>query len=138
MWCCRHRTHSRAKRPYSCETWLTSRWCITQEHGSREALQLTMRTAGFTPNVVLTSFNSRALVLSAEIGLGVGVIPVSADTRGANVALVPLAEPALTRHVFALVRSGSQESPPIRAVLDAMEDAVATPDGASLPWLTVR
>ena len=111
-------------------------WCITQEHGFREALRLTMRAAGFTPDVVLTSFNSRALVLSAEIGLGIGVIPVSADTRGADVALVPLAEPALTRQVFALVRSGSQESPPIRAVLDAMEDAVSPHGSASLPWLT--
>ena len=111
-------------------------WCITREHGFRDALQLTMRAAGFTPNVVLRSFNSRALVLSAEIGLGVGVIPISADTRGADVALVPLAEPALTRHVFALVRSGSQESPPIRAVLDAMTEAVAPTGSAQLPWLT--
>jgi DNA-binding transcriptional LysR family regulator len=113
-------------------------WCVTREPGFRDALQLTMQAAGFTPDVVLRSYNSRALVLSAEIGLGVGVIPVSADTRGANVALVPLAEPALTRHVFALVRSGSQESPPIRAVLDAMEDAVASAGSGSLPWLAAR
>ena len=95
-----------------------------------------MRAAGFTPNVVLRSFNSRALVLSAEVGLGVGVIPISADTRGANVALVPLAAAELTRHVFALVRTGSQESPPIRAVLDAMNEAVAPTRSARLPWLT--
>jgi len=113
-------------------------WCVTREHGFRAALQLTVRAAGFTPDVVLRSFNSRALVLSAEIGLGVGVIPISADTRGATVALVPLAEPALARHVFALVRSGSQESPPVKAVLDAMKEAVTTADSSLLPWVTTR
>lgn len=111
-------------------------WCVTREHGFREALELTMRAAGFVPDIVLRSFNSRALVLSAEIGLGVGVIPVSADTRGADVALVPLAEPSLTRHVYALVRSGSQESPPVKAVLDAMTEAAATADSDALPWLS--
>ena len=103
-------------------------WCVTREHGFRDVLQLAMRAAGFTPNVVLRSFNSRALVLSAEMGLGVGVIPVSADTRGANVALVPLAEPALTRHVFALLRSGSEKSPTIGAVLRRVKEGAALSD----------
>ena len=110
-------------------------WCITREHGFREALEQTMRTAGFTPNVVLRSFNSRALVLSAEIGLGVAVIPTSTDTRGADVALVPLAEPALTRQVFALTRSGSETSPPIRAVLETLQDTAVTVDDEAAPWM---
>ena len=84
-----------------------------------------MRLAGFDPNVVVSSFNSRALVLASEAGIGVSVVPASADTRGARVVLVPLAETSLTRHVFALVRAGSEESPPLRAVLDAMREAVA-------------
>jgi DNA-binding transcriptional LysR family regulator len=111
------------------------RWCVTQEAGFSQALQSTMQAAGFSPDVALRSFNSRALVLAAEIGLGIGVIPVSADTRGSDVALVPLAEPALTRRVFALVRSGSQSSPPVRAVLEGMAEANATPDEDQLPWL---
>ena len=61
------------------------------------------------------------------------MIPVSADTRGANVASVPLAEPALTRHVFALVRSDSQSSPPVKAVLDAMAGAAVAADSDALP-----
>jgi DNA-binding transcriptional LysR family regulator len=111
-------------------------WCVAQERGFRKALQQTMRTAGFTPNVVLWSFNSRALVLSAEIGLGIGVIPTSADTRGATVALVPLAEPDLTRRVFALVRSGSQDARPIRAVLEALKETAVWADAGSAPWVT--
>lgn len=110
-------------------------WCITREHGFREALEQTMRTAGFTPNVVLRSINSRALVLSAEIGLGVAVIPMSTDTRGADVALVPLAEPALTRQVFALTRSGSETSPPIRAVLETLQETAVTVDDEAVPWM---
>ena len=46
------------------------------------------------------------------------MIPVSADTRGANVASVPLAEPTLTRHVF---------------VLDAMAEAAVAADSDALP-----
>ena len=110
-------------------------WCVTQERGFREALEQTMRAAGFTPRVVLRSFNSRALVLSAEIGLGVGVIPASADTRGAGVALVPLAEPELTRQVFALTRAGSEESPPIKAVLETLKDTAVTRDDEAAPWI---
>jgi DNA-binding transcriptional LysR family regulator len=100
-------------------------WCLTQEQGFREALLMKMKLAGFDPNVVLSSFNSRALVLASEAGIGVSVVPASADTRGARVVLVPLAETALTRHVFALVRAGSEESPTISAVLDGMKEAVA-------------
>lgn len=100
-------------------------WCLTQEQGFREALLMQMKLAGFDPSIVLSSFNSRALVLAAEAGIGVCVVPVSADTRGSRVVLVPLAEASLTRHVFALVRAGSEESPLLRVVLDAMKEAVA-------------
>ena len=64
--------------------------------------------------------------------------PTSADTLGASVAPVPLAEPELTLHAFALVRSGSQASPPIRAVLDAMTEAAVTADSDVMPWLAPR
>ena len=43
------------------------------------------------------------------------------------------AEPALTRHVFALVRSDSQASPPVKAVLDAMAEAAVAADRDALP-----
>ena len=105
-------------------------WCLTLEQGFRAALRTRMKLAGFESNVVLSSFNSRALVLAAEAGMGVSVVPVSADSRGSRVVLVPLAEESLTRHVFALVRAGSEESPPIRVVLDGMKEAVA----ASQTW----
>lgn len=100
-------------------------WCLIQEQGFREALLTLMRLAGFDPTVVLTSFNSRALVLASEAGIGVSVVPVSADTRGARVVLVPLAEESFTRHVFALTRAGAEESLPIRVVLDSLKEAAA-------------
>jgi hypothetical protein len=46
---------------------------------------------------------------------------------------VPLAEPALTRHVFALFRSDSQDSPPVKAVLDAMAETAVAGDSDALP-----
>jgi DNA-binding transcriptional LysR family regulator len=99
-------------------------WCLTQEQGFREAVLKTMKLAGFDPNVVLSSFNSRALVVASEVGIGVSVIPASTDTRGSRAVLVPLAEESLTRHVYALVRAGSEESPPLKVVLHAMREAV--------------
>lgn len=110
-------------------------WCVSQERGFCEALEQTMRAARLTPRVVFRSRDSRALVLAAEIGLGVGVIPASADTRGADVALVPLAEPELTRQVFALTRAGSEESPPIKAVLETLADTAEARDDGPASWM---
>jgi len=100
-------------------------WCVIQEHGFREALLMQMKLAGFDPDIVLSSFNSRALVLAGEAGMGVSVVPASADTRGARVVLVPLAEASLTRHVFALVRAGSEASLPLQVVVDSLKEAAA-------------
>jgi DNA-binding transcriptional LysR family regulator len=100
-------------------------WCVTQEEAFRDALELTWRSEGFQPRVVFESIFSRAIAGAAEGELGVGVIPGSTDLRGMNVVCRPIAETSLMRRVFALVRSGSEESPPVRAILDAMDAAAA-------------
>jgi DNA-binding transcriptional LysR family regulator len=97
-------------------------WCVTQEEVFRTALTRTMHAAGFQPHVVFESIYSRSIAGYAEIGLGIGVIPASTDVRGMDIILRPLAEPALTRHVFALIRSGSEWSPGVRTVLEAMSE----------------
>jgi hypothetical protein len=49
-----------------------------------------------------------------------------------NMVLHPLDEPALMRRVFALVQSGSEESPPVRTVLNAMDAGAASAIKAGL------
>lgn len=100
-------------------------WCVTQEEAFRDALELTWRSEGFQPRIVFESIYSRAIASAAERELGVGVIPGSTDLRGMNVVCRPIAETSLLRRVFALVRSGSEGSPPVRAVLDAMDAGAA-------------
>jgi DNA-binding transcriptional LysR family regulator len=55
----------------------------------------------------------------------VGIIPKGGEALLTNVVARPLDEPDLTRHIFALVRSGSEQSPAIRAVLDVMDEGAA-------------
>jgi DNA-binding transcriptional LysR family regulator len=96
------------------------RWCMTREPRFREVLERTMRTAGFETRPVFEATNAFGIAAACGIGFGIGVIPEGMGLG--NIAVRPLDEPDLTRHIFALVRSGSEQSTPIRTVLDAMEE----------------
>ena len=99
------------------------RWCMTQEPRFREVLERTMRAAGFEPQPVFEGTIGYGVAAACSVGFGVGVIPEGMGL--ANVVVRPLDEPALKRHVFALVRSGSEQAPAIRTVLDAMDEGAA-------------
>ena len=99
------------------------RWCMTQEPRFREALERTMREAGFEAHPVFEGTIGYGIAAACGIGFGVGLIPEGMGLS--NVVVRPLDEPALTRHVFALVRSGSEQSPAIRTVLDTMDEGAA-------------
>jgi DNA-binding transcriptional LysR family regulator len=111
--------------PMRLEDLAEEQWCLSTEESSREAILQAMRWAGFQPEVAYEPHYSRSVARGAEAGLGIGIVPHSADLRGLDVVLRPLAEPALTRHLFALVRAGSSESPAIRVVLDAMSSGAS-------------
>ena len=97
-------------------------WCLCSEEMNRDAVLQAMRLAGFHPQIVYEPQFARSIATGAEAGLGIGIVPRSADLRGLDVVVRPLAEPALTRHLFALVRAGSSDSPALRIVLEAMGD----------------
>jgi DNA-binding transcriptional LysR family regulator len=99
------------------------RWCMTQEPRFREALERTMREAGFEAHPVFEGTIGYGIAATCAVGFGVGLIPEGMGLS--NVVVRPLDEPALTRHIFALVRSGSEKSPAIRTVLDAMDEGAA-------------
>jgi DNA-binding transcriptional LysR family regulator len=100
-------------------------WCLSAEEATRHAVLLAMRAAGFEPRVAYEPNYPRSIARGAEAGLGIGIVPRSADLRGLDVVIRPLDEPALTRHLFALVRAGSSDSPAIRVVLNAIRKGVS-------------
>jgi DNA-binding transcriptional LysR family regulator len=102
------------------------RWCLPREPRFREVVERTMRNAGFTPQPVFEGTNIFGIGWACTMGLGVGIVPKGAETLLTGVRARPLDEPDLTRHIFALMRSGSEQSPVIRAVLDIMDEGAAS------------
>jgi DNA-binding transcriptional LysR family regulator len=100
------------------------RWCVAKETAAtRQALELAAHTAGFDPQIVLESNDFGVIAAAVERGLGVAVVPRMTDLRGFQVAVRPLADPPMSRRIFAAVRQGSGRSPKVRAVLEALGDA---------------
>ncbi|MDO8963097.1 MAG: LysR family transcriptional regulator [Coriobacteriia bacterium] len=118
--------HRLAGGPVRLKDLANERWCVAQEDAtSRQAVERVAQSAGFEPHIVLESNYFRAIGAAVEAGLGVGIVPVMTDLRGLDIAIRPLIEPSMGRRIFAAVRAGSDESPTIRTVLDAMERAAA-------------
>jgi DNA-binding transcriptional LysR family regulator len=99
------------------------RWCMTHEPRFREALERTMRAAGFEAQPVFEGTIGYGVAAACGVGFGIGLIPEGMGLT--NVVVRPLDEPALKRHIFALVRSGSEKSTAVRAVLEAMDEGAA-------------
>jgi DNA-binding transcriptional LysR family regulator len=118
--------HPLATGPVRLKDLANERWCVAQEDAmSRQAVERVANAAGFEPHVILESNYFRAIGAAVEAGLGVGIAPAMTDLRGLDIAILPLIEPKMNRRIFAAVRAGSEESPTIRTVLDAMGRAAA-------------
>ena len=98
------------------------RWCLPREPRFREVLERTMRAAGFQPWSVFEGSNAFGIATTVAMGFGIGIIPEGMDALLKGVVTRPLADPDLTRRIFALVRAGSERSPAIRTVLEAMDE----------------
>jgi len=126
--------HPLASAPVRLRDLAHERWCIASESAiSRKAVQRAAQVAGFEPDVILESNYFRATGAAVEAGLGVGLAPLMTDLRGLDIVIQPLAEPPMSRRIFAAVRAGSGESPAIRTVLDAMQAAAAARGGLRRP-----
>jgi DNA-binding transcriptional LysR family regulator len=78
-------------------------------------------TAGFTPRVCHRSSDWVAVLAMVGAGFGVSLVPRLAQLQPPpGVALRPVAGPPPERHLFAACRSGSQSSPAVAAVFDAL------------------
>ncbi|HEY5540506.1 MAG TPA: LysR family transcriptional regulator [Coriobacteriia bacterium] len=116
--------HPLAGTPVRLRDLAHERWCVAKESAtSRQAVERVAQAAGFEPHIILESNYFRALGAAVEAGLGVGIAPLMTDLRGLNIAIQPLVEPKMSRRIFAAVRAGSGDSPAMRAVLGALQDA---------------
>ncbi len=93
---------------------LTHEQFISFREGSRlrELLMAAGEQAGFTPQVMLESNESRRIRRLVERGMGVAILPRSdAEDPGADVAVVPLTEPSLTRDITLAWREDRRQPP---------------------------
>ncbi|AUG75269.1 LysR family transcriptional regulator [Kitasatospora sp. MMS16-BH015] len=92
-----------------------------------DVVLLACEHAGFQPRLVHSSDDFRAVVALASAGAGVALVPRSA-LRGVElerVAVRPVDSELAMRRVFAAVRSGAEEHPLIRPVLEALTTVAA-------------
>jgi DNA-binding transcriptional LysR family regulator len=87
--------------------------------GLRRILDHAAETAGFRPQIAFESNNVVRCRSLAARGLGVTVLPAS--EVGADVAVIPVVEPALTRDVTLVWRRSRHHSPAAKAFLELVE-----------------
>ena len=108
------RSHPLAKRSGVRMRELAGEQFISYREGSRlrELLNRAAREAEFDPQVMLESNESRRIRRLVARGMGVAILPRS-DTEGsgADVAVVDLEQPALTRDITLAWRQGRRHSP---------------------------
>ncbi len=97
----------------------------------RELLTAAGRYAGFEPHVTLESNESQRIRRLVGRGMGVAILPRSdAVSPGAEVAVVKLVEPELTRDITLAWREGRRHAPAAAEFLE-LAKATFTEDGRS-------
>jgi DNA-binding transcriptional LysR family regulator len=119
------RPHPLGKRSGVRMSELAGEQFISYREGSRlrELLNRAGREAGFDPQVMLESNESRRIRRLVARGMGVAILPRS-DTEGAgaDVAVVKLDQPALTRDITLAWRQGRRHPPAVAEFIDLSRD----------------
>ena len=119
------RSHPLGKRSGVRMSELAGEQFISYREGSRlrELLNRAAREAGFDPQVMLESNESRRIRRLVARGMGVAILPRS-DTEGAgaDVAVVELDQPALTRDITLAWRQGRRHPPAVAEFIDLSRD----------------
>ena len=97
----------------------------------RELLESAGREAGFEPRVTLESNESQRIRRLVARGMGVAILPLSdATAPGADVAVVALTEPALSRDITLAWREGRRLAPAAAEFLELARSTFTDPAGA--------
>ncbi len=120
------RAHPLAKRSGVRMSELAGEQFISYREGSRlrEILNRAAREASFDPQVMLESNESRRIRRLVGRGMGVAILPRS-DTEGAgdaDIAVVNLDQPALTRDITLAWRQGRRHPPAVAEFIELSRD----------------
>lgn len=98
----------------------------------RELLESAGREAGFEPHVTLESNESQRIRRLVARGMGVAILPLSdATAPGAEVAVVALTEPALSRDITLAWRDGRRLAPAAAEFLELARATFTDPAAAA-------
>jgi LysR family transcriptional activator of glutamate synthase operon len=98
----------------------------------RELLESAGREAGFGPHVTLESNESQRIRRLVARGMGVAILPLSdATAPGAEVAVVALTEPALSRDITLAWRDGRRLAPAAAEFLELARATFTDPAAAA-------
>jgi DNA-binding transcriptional LysR family regulator len=105
-------------------------WIFSNSKSCRDASLAVCTTAGFTPSTVHLIDDWGATLAAVKLGLGVALLPRLIRVSGRDDVVVrELDGQRPARHVFAAVRRGSEGTPHVAAVLDALRSvALDQPD----------
>lgn len=94
----------------------------------RTVLDRACGLAGFAPAVDYASDDYTVIVALVAAGLGVSLLPrLAAESLSADVQLRPVAEPALSRTVSLVTRTGGRAQPAVAALAGCLREAAS-------PW----
>jgi DNA-binding transcriptional LysR family regulator len=104
-------------------------WIFGSGGACRDITLAACAAAGFTPEPSHLVFDWDAVLAMVQAGLGVAMVPRLAGARARDGVVVrALAADRPARHVFAVVREGSQTAPHLAAVLAALRAEAADRD----------
>ncbi len=125
-------THPLRQRPGVRMAELAGEQFISYREGARlrELLNHAAREAEFDPQVMLESNESRRIRRLVARGMGVAILPRSdAQGAGADVAVVALTDPALSRDITLAWRQGRRHTPAVTEFIE-LSRTLFTADGS--------
>jgi DNA-binding transcriptional LysR family regulator len=93
-------------------------WIVNSRNTTDEDVLRTLASmAGFTPRIVHRIDSLEMVEDLIVAGHGIGLLPRGRTTRR-GVRVLPLTDPAVTMHVYAVTRRGREQWPPLRVLLE--------------------
>jgi DNA-binding transcriptional LysR family regulator len=105
-------------RPQPFSTYADHDWIVNSRNTADEDVLRTLASmAGFTPRIAHRIDSLEMVEDLIVAGHGIGLLPRGRATRR-GVRVLPLTDPTVTMHVYAVTRRGREQWPPVRVVLE--------------------
>ena len=121
-----HHRAALAGQPVALEELADEPWIQCNSPQCRLLLERAAREAGFTAAVAFHTDDYPTAIALVDAGVGVALLPaIALRALPGGVCALPLASPALTRHVLAAVPPGQERSPAANAMLEMLAQAAS-------------